>query len=205
MQNRTCHTGIADWSACKRCRLHATRRRVAIRRDSDGGRRSIHLGLIGEAPGETEDILGIPFTGISGRILDYMLDHVGHQFSYVITNIVGCRPMTVITVGEVSELDSLPEDPDDYEIIDRNREPNTAEIDACKPHIDELIQSEDFDGIVYLGKVATKHKVKLPSIELFHPAYIARMEYKLLTVLRQARKLSKFIEKIKERKGERAS
>ena len=196
MQNRTCHTGIADWSDCKRCRLHATRRRVALRRDSPNGRQRIHLGIIGEAPGETEDVLGIPFTGISGRILDTMLSYVSYQFSYVITNIVACRPMTIITVGEVSELDTLPEDEDEYEIIDKNREPNAAEIEACKPHIDEIVQSEDFDGIVYLGKVAAKYKTKLPSVELFHPAYIARMEYKYLTVLRQARKLSKFIERL---------
>ena len=146
--------------------------------------------LLGEAPGETEDILGIPFTGIAGRILNTMLEHVNHQFSYVITNTVCCRPMTVITVGEVTELDTLPEDPDEFEIIDKNREPTHSEMEACKSHIDELIQSEDSNGVVYLGKVATKYKVKLPSIELFHPAYIARMEYKYLPVLRQARLLS---------------
>ncbi|WP_460230511.1 hypothetical protein, partial [Bacillus cereus] len=81
-------------------------------------------------------------------------------------------------------------------IENQNREPTPPEMAACSPHIDELILTEKFTGVVYLGKVARGYKTRLPSIELFHPAYIGRMEYKLLPILRQSRILDKFVEKL---------
>ena len=175
---------------------------MAIRRDS-GERKLIHLLFIGEAPGEMEDILGLPFTGYAGRILDMLIEYVQHPFSYVITNTVGCRPMDLITLGEVSKDDLAPflnkdevREKEDYIIENQNREPTPPEMAACSPHIDELILIEKFTGVVYLGKVARSYKTRLPSIELFHPAYIGRMEYKLLPILRQSRILDKFVEKL---------
>ena len=187
---------------------------MAIRRDS-GERKLVHLLFIGEAPGEMEDILGLPFTGYAGRILDMLIEYVQHPFSYVITNTVGCRPMDLITLGEVNKEDYV-DDPSlseaksrargeaavsgqydlDYIIENQNREPTPPEMAACSPHIDELILTEKFTGVVYLGKVARSYKTRLPSIELFHPAYIGRMEYKLLPILRQSRILDKFVEKL---------
>jgi len=154
-----------------------------------------------------EDILGIPFTGYSGRILDMLIEYVQHPFSYVITNTVGCRPMDLITLGEVNkeELGPLNEDEKekvlgtydlDYTIENQNREPHPPEIAACSPHIDELIATENFNGVVYLGKVACTYKTRLPKIELYHPAYIRRMQFKLLTILRQSRILDKFVERL---------
>ena len=182
---------------------------MAIRRDS-GERKLIHLLFIGEAPGEMEDILGLPFTGYAGRILDMLIEYVQHPFSYVITNTVGCRPMDLITLGEVNKEDYVDDKLEkkevqaavsgqydlDYIIENQNREPTPPEMAACSPHIDELILIEKFTGVVYLGKVARSYKTRLPSIELFHPAYIGRMEYKLLPILRQSRILDKFVEKL---------
>src|SRR5665213_1358293 len=49
--------------------------------------------LIGEAPGENEDVKMKPFTGKSGMELDRMLETGGLDRSEVyITNLVKCRP-----------------------------------------------------------------------------------------------------------------
>jgi uracil-DNA glycosylase len=118
--------------------------------------------------------------------------------------------MDLITLGEVNKEEHIEDviekvniqttvkgqHPLDYTIENQNREPLPPEIAACSPHIDELILTESFSGVVYLGKVARTYKTRLPSIELYHPAYIGRMQFKLLTILRQSRILDKFVEKL---------
>jgi len=118
---------------------------------------------------------------------------------------------------------------EDYELYDWNREPVKSEINACRPHIDELLESFQPHGVVYLGKVAEsyenpKYLVPLhalseplarlfrhtqivsptnkdfiyrhpPTLSLYHPGYIARLEYKLLTLRKEARKLDTFVER----------
>lgn len=85
---------------------------------------------------------------------------------------------------------------EDYEIHELNREPQKAEMEQCRPHIDEIIEDFKPHGIVYLGEVAKNYKTKLPTLELYHPAYISRMEYKLLTVYKQSHKLELFVERL---------
>lgn len=88
---------------------------------------------------------------------------------------------------------------EDYEIIDKNREPEQAEIKACAPHIEELIADFKPHGIVRLGLVAQLHyqpRNNMPVLDLMHPAKILRLERKVLTVRKQARKLENFVEKI---------
>ncbi len=217
-----CYTGVSNWSNCKRCRLHHTRHRVAIKRL--GGSGHVKLMFIGEAAGELENKTGVPFVGIAGKILYHLFKHTHFQFQYCITNTIGCRPVDVVMVDENYELnDELTSD--DYELLNWNREPTKAEIDLCKPHIDELMESYQPHGIVYLGKIAESYKdpkylvsetkllepeAKLfrhtgykggfvhrhvPTLSLFHPAYIARLEYKLLTIRKEARKLDEFVER----------
>jgi DNA polymerase len=152
--------------------------------------------FIGEGPGEAEDATGTPFIGISGRILETLFSFVSLQFEYLITNTVGCRPMDVVYVGDPTDLDTL-EEGVDYEITNRNRNPQPAEIEACKPHIQELIQWWKPEGIVYLGKIASVYKTRLPKLQLYHPAYIARLETKLYTTRKEAHKLNSFIESIR--------
>lgn len=216
------YTGVSDWSNCKKCRLHHTRHRVAIKRT--GGSGTTRLLFIGEAPGEMENKTGIPFVGVAGKILYHLFKHTHFQFQYCITNTVGCRPVDVVMVDEDYELnDKLTSD--DYEFLNWNREPTKAEIELCKPHIDELLEWYQPHGVVYLGKVAESykdpkylvHEAKLlysdaklfrhtaykkdfvyrhlPTLSLFHPAYVARLEYKLLTIRKEAKKLDEFVER----------
>ena len=49
--------------------------------------------FIGEAPGENEDKLGLPFVGRAGKLLDAQLERVGISIKSVyITNVVKLRP-----------------------------------------------------------------------------------------------------------------
>ena len=52
------------------------------------------LMLIGEAPGADEDRLGLPFVGVSGRLMDRMLLSIGlrRERDFYITNILPFRP-----------------------------------------------------------------------------------------------------------------
>jgi len=224
------YTGVSDWSNCKKCRLHHTRHRVAIKRI--GGSGHVKLFFIGEAPGELENKTGVPFVGIAGKILYHLFKHTHFQFQYCITNTVGCRPVDVSFLDDdyTSKFDEDFSLDDytyehDYELLNWNREPTKAEIDLCKPHIDEMIEWYQPHGVVYLGKVAESYKEPkyliheskllqtdaklfrhtmapkgfvhrhIPTLSLFHPAYIARLEYKLLTIRKEAKKLDEFVER----------
>lgn len=74
---------------CNRCRLAETRTNVVV---GDGNKKAKIL-LIGEGPGEKEDLSGIPFVGPAGQLLDKMLDCIGLSREDVyIANVVKCRP-----------------------------------------------------------------------------------------------------------------
>ena len=74
---------------CQRCALADTRTNLVF---GDGNPDS-GIMLIGEGPGEQEDLMGVPFVGRGGQLLDQMLDIIGLDRSkYYICNIVKCRP-----------------------------------------------------------------------------------------------------------------
>ena len=73
---------LRDIKSCHACGLRNSCRQVVL---GNGKNKSVFI--IGEAPGETEDKEGVPFVGVSGQLLRYV---VGDE--YYITNIVKCRP-----------------------------------------------------------------------------------------------------------------
>ena len=74
---------------CRRCPLHAARTH-AVPGEGDAHARIV---LVGEAPGESEDRSGRPFTGRAGRFLDELLDGAGlTRGGLFITSGVKCRP-----------------------------------------------------------------------------------------------------------------
>ena len=74
---------------CKKCPLCETRHNVVF----GVGDREAEVMLIGEAPGESEDLKGEPFVGRAGKLLDDMLAIIGIDRSMVyITNTLKCRP-----------------------------------------------------------------------------------------------------------------
>ncbi len=84
--------------------------------------------LVGEAPGEQEDLTGRPFAGRAGKVLDGLLASIGlFRTDVFITSILKCRP---------------PE----------NRDPKSDEIALCKPYLDRQIAVLRPTVIVPMGR-----------------------------------------------------
>ena len=74
---------------CTSCSLCETRTNVVF----GSGNRRADLMFIGEAPGEKEDLSGIPFVGAAGKLLDKYLYAVDIDREQVfIANMLKCRP-----------------------------------------------------------------------------------------------------------------
>ena len=93
---------------CKKCALAETRTHVIF---GEGNSLAPML-IIGEAPGQDEDLEGRPFVGRSGQLLDKILHACGfNRYQHVfISNVVKCRPPG-------------------------NRSPSPEEIRLCKPYL----------------------------------------------------------------------
>ncbi len=76
--------------ACRKCALSETRTNVVF----GVGNRAAKVLLIGEGPGQNEDLQGEPFVGRGGQLLDKMLAAVdlSRDKNVYIANIVKCRP-----------------------------------------------------------------------------------------------------------------
>ncbi len=113
-------------SGCNACALGKTRTKLVFGDGEPGAR----VMLIGEGPGEQEDIQGIPFVGRAGKLLDDMLRMIDLDRSRVyIANIVKCRPP-------------------------HNRDPLPEEREACLPWLRQQIDIVDPEIIICLGRIA---------------------------------------------------
>lgn len=116
----------AKCRACNNCSLRAGCTNVVIYR---GGRQA-PLMIIGEAPGEQEDLQGRPFVGRSGQLLQNLIDCYGFtEQDYHICNIAKCRPP-------------------------QNRRPTPQEIHACKPLLAEQFRLVRPKVILLCGSTA---------------------------------------------------
>jgi uracil-DNA glycosylase family 4 len=75
---------------CTGCALHETRTKVVF----GVGNPEAEVMLVGEGPGENEDLQGEPFVGRAGKLLDNMLEiiNLDRTKNVYITNMVKCRP-----------------------------------------------------------------------------------------------------------------
>ena len=113
---------IAPPSDCDRCGLCKGRTNIVL---PTGNLRS-GIVFIGEAPGENEDLQGVPFVGRAGKILDDAMTTAGiTRRDVMITNTVKCRPPN-------------------------NRDPTSEEMEACRPFLDSELKGRKL--IVGLGK-----------------------------------------------------
>lgn len=152
---------VADWKNCQRCPLSLTRTQVVIARGSVPAQ----VLLIGEAPGISEDILGQPFIGPAGKLLDRMLEDAVKDSgkprpSMAWTNLVGCMPREEDTKRKRGE--PLPE-----------------EIAACKPRLDDFIKLCKPKLVVAVGLLSDKQAKagnwgKVVTVQ--HPASILRAD-----------------------------
>lgn len=113
---------------CASCELHKTRNNIVF---ADGNPNTASIVLIGEAPGENEDIQGKPFVGRAGQLLNDYLQEAGlsREKDLYIINIVKCRPPN-------------------------NRVPTKAEKATCKPYLIEQILSVNPKLILLCGSTA---------------------------------------------------
>ncbi|MBQ2757337.1 MAG: uracil-DNA glycosylase [Clostridia bacterium] len=154
---------LENCSSCHKCALGDTRTNVVF----GAGQKNASLLFVGEAPGEAEDLSGVPFVGRAGQLLNSFLDEVGIARDKVyIANILKCRP---------------PE----------NRDPSPAEEEACRPWLEAQIRLIDPRVIVCLGRIAAARLIK-PDFRItkehgvwfdregrlitavYHPAYLLR-------------------------------
>jgi DNA polymerase len=78
-----------DVLKCQKCSLFKTRKFPVIGQ----GNHQAKIVFIGEAPGASENLTGVPFCGAAGKILDELLESVGIKREDVyIANILKCRP-----------------------------------------------------------------------------------------------------------------
>ena len=165
-----------DWAAlertvagCVACPLAARRTHTVF----GAGGHGAHWMIVGEAPGEQEDLSGEPFVGASGRLLDRMLAALGLARDAAepgrqvyIANTVKCRPP-------------------------RNRNPEPAELAACEAYLARQIALVRPRVILALGRVAAHwllrtdeplgrlrgrpHRYEgVPLVVTYHPAYLLR-------------------------------
>ena len=127
--------------------------------------------LIGEAPGNQEDIEGKPFVGKSGQLLDKILETINiNRTNCYISNIIPWRPPG-------------------------NRNPTAEEISMCLPFIKKHIELINPKVLLLVGSISSKSilnknlgitklrgewhiykdgEIEIPALPIFHPAYLLR-------------------------------
>lgn len=122
----------AHCTACQKCALGATRTNLVF----GTGNPQAELMFVGEAPGEQEDLSGIPFVGRAGQLLDKFLAAVDLERNDVyIANILKCRPP-------------------------KNRDPLPEEEDACIDHLRAQVKLIRPRVIVCLGRISAMRLIK---------------------------------------------
>jgi DNA polymerase len=114
---------------CKKCSLYKT----ATNHVPGNGNPNAQIVFIGEAPGEQEDLQGLPFVGNSGKLLDKLLNTIKVPRSDVfICNILKHRPPG-------------------------NRDPDPLEIKVCVPYLKAQLKIISPKIIITLGRFAMNY------------------------------------------------
>ena len=152
----------------------AQERQVLVqRRVRDGtfgvGRPARAEHLVGEGPGENEDLKGEPFVGRAGQLLNAMLLAMGFERAQVfIANILKCRPPN-------------------------NRDPRPEEAKSCEPFLLRQIALIEPKVILSAGRISAQNLLqtdipvgklrgrvhgfgtaRIPLVVTYHPAYLLR-------------------------------
>ncbi|WP_347986986.1 uracil-DNA glycosylase [Methylomonas sp. AM2-LC] len=150
-------------AACQQCSLCETRTQTVF----GVGNRHADWMLIGEAPGQNEDLQGEPFVGKAGQLLTEMLRAIGLRREEVyIANMLKCRPPN-------------------------NRDPLPTEVQACHAFLQQQIILLQPKLILAVGRIAAQNLLNskqtlsslrgirhqlhnIPLIVIPHPAYLLR-------------------------------
>ncbi|MEM6406167.1 MAG: uracil-DNA glycosylase [Pseudomonadota bacterium] len=116
-------------SHCQQCGLSQSRKQTVF----GTGNQQAELMIIGEAPGAEEDRQGLPFVGRAGQLLTNMLSAIRLDRKQIyIANILKCRPPG-------------------------NRDPQPAEVIACKEYLNRQIALIQPRLILSVGGVSAKN------------------------------------------------
>ncbi len=149
------------WKNCTRCSLCKRRRKVVIAR---GPSKVLYLPstvvFVGEAPGVSEDVIGRPFVGPAGILLDEMIEEAleGRELRYALTNLIACIPR---------------------DAKGKMKEPPEKAIEVCKYRLREFLVIAKPKLIVAVGRLAEaelKKEKKGNLLSIIHPAAILRAE-----------------------------
>ncbi len=155
----------AEVAGCTRCGLAAGRTQTVF----GVGDTAAKWLVIGEAPGEQEDLRGEPFVGAAGQLLDKMLLAIDlPRASVFIANILKCRPPG-------------------------NRDPRPDEVGCCLPYLTRQIALLRPTIILCVGRIAAQtllatdtpigrlrgqlHRygpLQTPLVVTYHPSYLLR-------------------------------
>ena len=149
---------------CRACNLCNGRRNTVF---GTGDRQADWL-IVGEAPGENEDLQGEPFVGQAGQLLDNMLKALGlnRRQQVYIANVLKCRPPG-------------------------NRNPEPEEVAQCEPFLRRQVELLQPKIILAMGRFAVQallqssepigklrgqvHRYNgVPVVVTYHPAYLLR-------------------------------
>jgi DNA polymerase len=187
LAERAAHIATLAWgplheavAACTACGLCESRKQTVF----GVGHAQADWMIVGEAPGEQEDLQGEPFVGAAGQLLDQMLRAVG----------LSRRAES----GEGAE-DDLAGDPARRVFIantlkcrpPRNRNPEPDEMARCEPFLKRQVELVKPKLILLMGRFAVTQLLKseeaigklrgrvhryegIPVIVTYHPAYLLR-------------------------------
>lgn len=157
------HELQTEVAACQGCPLCHSRTQTVF----GVGNKHADWMLIGEAPGQNEDLQGEPFVGRAGQLLNEMLRAIGLSREQVyIANILKCRPPN-------------------------NRDPQSHEVAACQDFLQRQIELLQPKIILAVGRIAAhnllntqqplsrlrgiRHQYQqMPLVVVPHPAYLLR-------------------------------
>jgi uracil-DNA glycosylase family 4 len=122
--------------------------------------------FIGEGPGDSEDVLGKPFIGPAGKLLDEMVERVGFtEGTTAFTNLIACVPRS----PETKKIGSPPQ----------------FAIEACRDRLREVYLLVKPQVVVLVGKEAEvyaptncigEHDQFMPRfVPILHPGAIIKM------------------------------
>lgn len=157
-----------NWINCTRCDYANTRKKVVLGK----GQLPCDIALIGEAPGLSENLIGVPFIGKAGKLLDRIVAKVfgpesSRRYTLAFSNVLGCIPLLE---GHEKE------------------EPDAECVIACKPRLEEFLDMAQPRLIIAVGKVSddwldqgykecVKVKKGTPIVTIQHPSSILRMPF----------------------------
>ena len=128
--------------------------------------------FIGEAPGDSEDSIGVPFVGPAGKDRYFGLNRiiqvsVPRKYRYCITNVLGC----------------IPKGSDGKKTTDWKSPKVKGPIITCRPRLLSLLAITKPRLVVCVGSVSRQYIPEnylenrgIPFVEIIHPAAILRLD-----------------------------